>query len=596
MRLFEWPRTLTRWLFSGLQLAPAVALIAAILLDEGPSGEPRVSAHFFPLVLWLFDDFAWTCVRNSAIFALVVSVASLVLGLGLLCALARLGLWARRVLGAAVLAMVAISPAFVALGLKGLLGEPERWPWPFAAVSGSGSPAAGLESWSGVSLWLMWFWATLPAGAAMVALASAPAFRRLDPAWDEAARLAGAGMFRKVKDLAWPLIRPEAARAAGLVFLLALVEPGAAHVLGLRRTLGFQIVAAALEPAPFPRVAVWALMAGLLGLAGWLVFRWKGGSSILFERTSLSSDRDFGARSRPVSPVLLIALVGVLSAWAVACWLPIFGLIREAFRGRQAGSATSLAGTDGLLDYLGRLSDPVIVQVVRDSALFGLMVASGIILLASALGLERHSRSGAMWWRWLRPVVELPPLVIGTGVLALPWLLGLASRFLREARQSRAADLVAELSAAIDPREHPWTLMACCVALVLLPRFYRNGRMRLAFDRSAAHGDSCHEAAVFAGAGRWQAWILKKPRRARQLLGRFALFWALAATNVAPALLFTMGGEAKTLGPAVVELAAGDGLARSQAAILALAAVCANLAAIAVAHGMRALPSVREIV
>ena len=294
--------------------------------------------------------------------------------------------------------MVAISPAFVALGLTGMLGEPERWPWPFAAVSGGSSPAASLESWSGVSLWVMWIWATLPAGAAVVALASEPAFRRLDPAWNEAARLAGAGMFRQWKDLTWPLIRPEAVRAAGLVFLLALVEPGAARVLGLRRTLAFQIVAAALEPAPFPRVAVWALMAGSLGALGWLVFRWKGGSSILFDRVSSSPDREFGERSRPVSPVLSIALVGVLSAWAVACWLPIFGLIREAFRGGQPGSATSLAAADGLLHYLGRLSDPVIVQVVRDSALFGLMVASGMILLASALGLERHSRSGAMWW------------------------------------------------------------------------------------------------------------------------------------------------------------------------------------------------------
>ena len=54
--------------------------VAAILVDEGPLGEARASSHFFPLVLWLFDDFAWTCARNSVIFALVVSVSSLVLG------------------------------------------------------------------------------------------------------------------------------------------------------------------------------------------------------------------------------------------------------------------------------------------------------------------------------------------------------------------------------------------------------------------------------------------------------------------------------------------------------------------------------------
>ena len=63
----------------------AFALVAAILVDEGPTGEPRASSHFFPVVLFLFDDFAWTCARNSVIFALVVAASSLVLGVGLRC-------------------------------------------------------------------------------------------------------------------------------------------------------------------------------------------------------------------------------------------------------------------------------------------------------------------------------------------------------------------------------------------------------------------------------------------------------------------------------------------------------------------------------
>ena len=40
-------------------------LLVAILVDEGPSGEARASSHFFPLVLWLFDDFAWTCAARA---------------------------------------------------------------------------------------------------------------------------------------------------------------------------------------------------------------------------------------------------------------------------------------------------------------------------------------------------------------------------------------------------------------------------------------------------------------------------------------------------------------------------------------------------
>ena len=88
-------------------------MLFAILVDEGPTGEPRLSSHFFPVVLWVFDDFAWTCARNSLIFAIVVSVSSLVVGVGLQAALCRLPHWGRSILGAAVLTVVAASPAFL---------------------------------------------------------------------------------------------------------------------------------------------------------------------------------------------------------------------------------------------------------------------------------------------------------------------------------------------------------------------------------------------------------------------------------------------------------------------------------------------------
>ena len=192
MRPLQWLRTLARWLLWSVQFAPFLALLFAILVDEGPTGEPRLSSHFFPVVLWVFDDFAWTCARNSLIFAIVVSVSSLVVGVGLQAALCRLPHWGRSILGAAVLTVVAASPAFLALGLTGLFGQPRPLPWPFWSSHHAGSQGASLESWSGLSLWLMWIWSSVPAGAAIVALLSAGAFRRLDPTWGEAARLGGA--------------------------------------------------------------------------------------------------------------------------------------------------------------------------------------------------------------------------------------------------------------------------------------------------------------------------------------------------------------------------------------------------------------------
>ena len=98
----------------------------------------------------------------------------------------------------------------------------------------------------------------------------------------------------------------------------------------------------------------------------------------------------------------------------------------------------------------------------------------------------RNRRRRATWRRWFRPIAELPPLVLGVGVLAVPWLAALASRFLLDRGQIAPRCSVGDLAAAIDTREHPWILMACAVGLVLLPRFFRNSSGPLAL-RAAKH-------------------------------------------------------------------------------------------------------------
>ena len=63
----------------------------------------------------------------------------------------------------------------------------------------------------------------------------------------------GRSSYRIARDLYWPIVRPRAARAAAIVFVLAMVEPAQPLILGLRRTLAFQIVDAAASSAVFPR-------------------------------------------------------------------------------------------------------------------------------------------------------------------------------------------------------------------------------------------------------------------------------------------------------------------------------------------------------
>src|SRR5690606_9375172 len=99
--------------------------------------------------------------------------------------------------------------------------------------------------------WIGWFWAAVAQGGALAALAYLSAREHLDPAWRDAARLAGSSRNRVWWRLNWPPLRPVMGRTLGLVFAATLADPGAPLILGLRRTLGYQIVAAALGPEPF---------------------------------------------------------------------------------------------------------------------------------------------------------------------------------------------------------------------------------------------------------------------------------------------------------------------------------------------------------
>ncbi len=576
-----------------MQLAPAIALVTAILVDEGPTGEARASSHFFPLVLWIFDDFAWTCARNSLTFAVLVSLGSLVLGLGLRCALDRVWLPARSPAGAAALAAVVLSPAFLALGLTGLSSQPERWSLPFASTAAAPSEAS-LESWSAISLWATWVWSGLIPGAGLVAIACGPSFRRLNPSWTDAARLAGATSFRIARDLSWPIVRPAAARAAGLVFLLAIVEPGAPLVLGLRRTLAFQIVEAATGANPFPRAAVWTIMAGLLGLCGWLVFRWSGGNSIPAAPSRAATTKEQSRRVRRGSPLASVVSSGGLAFWTIVAWLPVFGLIRLATRGVRASLSGSSTPANDYLSAIAQLRDRLPRQVLVDSALFALAVASGLLLVAGVARPGSRERARPAWQRWFRLITALPPLVLGVCVLAVCSQASLASRFLLDHGQVRAAVSVGDLAATIDTRQHPWIMMGFAVALVLLPLVFQNRSRPLAAAAEVPRFDPCREAALQAGASRPRAWALANPGAFSRWIEAFVLVWAAAATNVTPAVLFSPDGDGKTLGPAIIELAIGDPAARSQAAVLALTAGCTNLAAIALAFAIRALPPDRD--
>jgi iron(III) transport system permease protein len=569
-----------------LQLVPAVALILAVCFDRGPAGEPRFSPHAFPVVLWIFDDFAWTCARNSVLFALVISLASLLIGVGLGWLLVRRRFWGRPVLHAAVLTVLAAPPAFVALGMLGLIGPPHPWPWPVAARSteGPGGPGASLESWAGLPLWIMWVWTTLPAAAAFVAFSATAAIERLERSWEDAARLAGASRFRIWLNLSWPVIRPAVLRATALVFLFTVAEPGAPLILGLRRTLAFQIVSAAGRSDPFPGVAVWAIMAGLYGFIGWLFFNWRAGPPIVAGRQTSVAAFSNGRQTRRATSLSAFVSTLVLAVWAIVGWLPILGLV-PLVAGSAAASTAGGAGV--LLEHARRIALPPVPQLATNSLVFGFAVACTLPVLAWMRRPDDDMPvARAALRRFMRAITQVPPLVLGAGMLALPWLAELASRFLLEQGHSAPALFLEHVARSIDPYRNSWILMACCLLLVLAPLDFSGWRANPppALGPKPAKSNSGFETALAAGATRARARWLSAHLRPGRWVGRFVLVWVLAATNLTPSLLFVPWSDSRTVAPAALVLAGGDAESRSQAAALALGVVAANIGALGLAR------------
>ncbi len=579
-------RSVTRGLLGFLTVVPVVALVLTVLLDRGPAGEVRGS--LFPMALLALDPFVWTCARNSVIFAVVVTATALVAGVGLGWLMARLRFWGRPAPRASAASLLAASPVLLALGLVGIWGAPHPWPWPISA-RGAGDEGVSLEAWRGVPLWLFWIWSTLPAAVAMVMLSIAPAVERIEPAWEDASRLAGAGRFRTWRSLIWPLIRPVAARAAALIFPLALVEPGAALILGLRRTLAFQIVETLRRPDPFPRIAVLSVMAGLMALAGRLLLRGWGGPPILGRSaigSAAGSDRPLARRTG--MPMVLASTLALAGA-AVLGWLPVLGLFRLLLYPRPSPGAPDDVATRSFTELIRQVFEPPMPQLAANSLFLGLAVASGIVILARLVRPIRRARSSrTVGSKLVQRLALMPPLLQGVGILALPWLAGLVSSSLRTIHRFEGlADRLADLARELSPERNPWILLVSAVGLTIGLRFLQSWQWAAASEEDELR--SGLDAALLAGVSPVRARIVASWRPARGI-GRFLLATCFAATCLTPALLFTPWMDGRTIAPGIVILADGPEDARLQAAALALIALAANVAALIAARLTSAWP------
>lgn len=552
-------------------LLPILALGPAAVLDRGPGGSVRATP--FPAALAAFDPYVWVCVRNSLVVAALVTLAARVIGVALARVSVRWRFWGRGPLTLLVCMGLAVHPAFGAIGLR----------WMLAAAGWTASQAQPIgqrDRWSALAGWVAWIWVALASSVPLVTLVASASLRRIEPVWEDAARLAGTAPGRNWRPLVWPLIRPDVARVLGLVFGLTLLDPGAPLVLGLRRTLGAQIVAAALaerEPGQLSRAVVLAVAGTLLALVASELLRWWGGTRPDGLDDAPDPTLRPGTASWRRSLVLVIALVSA----ATLVWVPLLTLLAASLD--TTGGASTAQSGQALTAYFDLADNPLVWRIVRNSVCLGVAVVAFDLVLARALvGLlgVRRGRFVAMA-RWPGAI---PPLAIGIGALALPALVGMTADML--ATHSGGALPLAwlgaafhQVSEALDVDRTPGVLLLIGVA---------TARLSLAARSAVAQRRSVRaspiDAAVVLGATPGRA---RRKLAGRWLLGvspaAAALTFALATTSPVPALVLAPTAETRPVGPTILALADDPDAGLARAAALATLAVTVNLAALALA-------------
>ena len=533
------PRGLARLLGGALLFVlvlPNLAAWPSAFLDRGPDGPPRAS--IFPIALTLFDPFVWTCARNSVAVAATVAAGSLVVGVGLGLIVGRWRFWGRAPLWALAIVPMLAGPLLVAPGIALALGGQRGWDGP------ADRTAFGLSSGLFVR-WAALAWTGLVVGAPLVALTTVSALGRVAPSWSEAARAAGASRGRAWRDVVWPILRPEAARASAVVFALTLVEPAGPLILGLKRTLAVQMFDAARRLHQPTHAATLAVIAIAIAAAGRAAIGWWGGPCPKTGSGTLNSrvpDPVFGQFLTPRASVRRAHCSRLaLAAWCVSSVGPIWLLLRQAFRASRGAGPDAWSATLG-----GWLADAELhAWAVNSVVTAGIAVAIDLAILRAIFPRSPGPNLGA-----IRPAVRLletnPPLALGVGALASLWLIESLGDF---GGGGAPAGWLRSVALELSPGRSPGILLILALASVQFPMLARvadlaRGLIRpVRVDSARIMGESDRHASR-AGEGIRLGVVPVLPA---------LLAVSLAATDLAPALLLTPSSGRRTLAPAALE-------------------------------------------
>ena len=307
-----------------------------------------------------------------------------------------------------------------------------------------------------------------------------------------------------------------------MVFTLALIEPAGPLVLGLRRTLAAQLVEAATRLDQPTRSSTLALLAVGVALLGRSFIVWWGGKVT-------TSEHGPGSGPPPLAGFGRASLsLGLLAAWCGVALGPVAVWVWRGFREATASGISH--------PWLAGLADPEVVTWATNSAMTASLAVAVDLAVLRALAPRRPGRGGQAIGLACRVFEAVPPLALGAGALAVPWLLLALADSGDAAVSSGGRWLATELSPGRSPG---WLVVLVLAAgpLPMLAGLTREEVRPSRVDASRLMGESDRRA-YRAVAGGWLGVV--------PLSSAFLAF-AMASTSLAPVLLLTPTVERQTL-------------------------------------------------
>ncbi len=502
-----------------LVVYPSAVLVAQSLLVEG-----RLSlGHYVRIAR---DSATYQVLANSVVVSGWATVGGTALGVGLAWLVSRTDLPGRRLWRTVILLPYMIPPFIGAMAWVYLLSPVGYLNQAWMAATGSPDPLYVIYGPTGIILVLMLY------GYPIVYLAALGMLERMDPALEEAARMARAGPARVLRDVTLPLILPGILAGALLLLMSSLAN------FGIPAIIGFPARYFVLTTKIYTTILNFDLRDNLrvaAALSMWLVVV---AAIVLRLQRLLLGRRRFTVVGGQAGPRRLIAL----GAWRypAAAALAVFMLVSVVLP-VVAIVLTSLIRAYGLPPTLTNLTlrhyatvllgVPKVHRAIVNSLGLAAAASTVIVILAAGIGYllaRARVRGGA----FLELLLTIPYAVPGT-VVALAMILAWV----------RPVPLL-----GIQLYNTIWILLIAYVA-----RFLIFGVRTVMAGIAQVH-ESLEEAARISGASRAAAFrdIVIPIIRPSLVAGWFLAFIPAVAELTLSILLFSVGNE--TIGVVVFGL------------------------------------------